>query len=84
MKRIVGLFLVLALLAIPTVTSYAPASSSATLDTYGQNFWEGLACGVAFGAVVVGGGALAAGTGGLGAAFAISAGLHVLAVCAIA
>jgi hypothetical protein len=85
-KRIVGAFLVLALLAWPAVTTSTPGSSGAraTLDSYGQNFWEGLACGAALGAVIVGGGALAAGTGGLAAAFAVSAGLHVLAVCAIA
>ena len=85
MKRIVGVLLALALLAIPTVMPYAPAASNAaaTLDTYGQNVWAGIACGVGVGAVVVAGGMLAAGTIGLGLAFAFSAGLHVAAVCAV-
>ncbi len=84
-KRIVGAFLVLGLLALPAINASMAGMSGApaTLDSYGRDFWGGVACGAAFGGVVVGGGLLAAGTGGLGAAFAVSAGLHVLAVCAI-
>jgi hypothetical protein len=82
-KRVLSALLVVSLLAIPIIAPDSPASSRATLNDPGQGFWGGAACGAALGAVVVGGGILAAGTIGLGAAFALSLGAHVMVVCAL-
>ena len=91
-KTAVVSLIALALLA-PAVSGAASPLTSSIMDPVqlaaaaGAGFWGGLACGIAAGAVIVGGAAIISALGGgttlgLGMAFAFSAGMHAEIICA--